>query len=102
MQQTIDFMPLDGSSARLRSHVVGPVIVISGFGADSQLAPSGGWLGEVVILLSKLIGIWDIFALMIIFVVVWVLIRTVSPIIALPLGLLFDLSIPLQYQSELC
>jgi hypothetical protein len=43
---------------------------------DSQLAPSGGWLGEVVILLSKLIGIWDIFALMIIFVVVWVLIRT--------------------------
>lgn len=62
--------------------------------------PSGGWLGEGVVLISELCGIWDIFVLMTFFVVAWVVIRTTSCEVSVVLGLIFDLSIPLQYQSE--
>lgn len=66
-----------------------------------QLIPSGGWLGEGVILLSDLLGLWDIFVLMVFFVVFWVIMRTAGCEISLALGLVFDLGIPLQYSSEL-
>ena len=51
-------------------------------------------------LLSDLLGLWDIFVLMMFFVVFWVVIRTAIPEIAFPLGLVFDLGVPLQYQSK--
>jgi hypothetical protein len=90
-------MPFDEHSAQLRHHVVSVWIPT---GPDKQLAQSGGWLGEVTILFSDLIGLWDIFALMTIFVIAWILIRTVAPVVSMPLGLMFDLSIPMQYQSR--
>ena len=51
-------------------------------------------------LVSDLLGLWDIFVLMALFVVVWVVIRTTSCEISMVLGMVFDLGIPLQYQSE--
>jgi hypothetical protein len=57
-------------------------------------------LGEGVIILSDLVGLWDIFVLMAFFVVFWVIMRTASGEISIVLGKVFDLGIPLQYQSQ--
>lgn len=62
--------------------------------------PNAGWLGEGVTILADLLGVWDIFVLMAFFVVFWVIIRTTSCEVSFVLGMLFDLGIPLQYQSE--
>ena len=68
--------------------------------AHSQLQPSGGWLGEVVIVVSDLLGVWDIFVLSVIFILSWVLIRTSWMETSICFGLVFDLGIPLQYVCE--
>ena len=50
--------------------------------------------------MADLLGLWDVFVLMALFVVVWVVVRTTSCEISMTLGMIFDLGIPLQYQSE--
>ncbi|ORX37380.1 hypothetical protein BD324DRAFT_445709 [Kockovaella imperatae] len=67
---------------------------------DEVLALSGGWLGEGVILISDLLGVWDIFVLSAIFVLSWVIMRTAMKEITLCIGLVFDLGIPLQYVCD--
>ncbi|OCF41539.1 hypothetical protein I317_04647 [Kwoniella heveanensis CBS 569] len=67
---------------------------------ERWLAPSGGWLAELVILISDLTGIWDIVILSGVFVCAWIVIRTSPMEIALILGLGFDVTIPLQYQND--
>ncbi|WVF70274.1 hypothetical protein IAT40_005063 [Kwoniella sp. CBS 6097] len=67
---------------------------------ERWLAPSGGWLAELVILISDLTGIWDIVILSGVFVCAWIVIRTSPMEIALILGLGFDMTIPLQYQND--
>ncbi|WWC86848.1 uncharacterized protein L201_001727 [Kwoniella dendrophila CBS 6074] len=67
---------------------------------EKWLAPSGGWLAEIVILLSDTTGIWDIIILSGIFVGTWIILRTSPMEIALILGFGFDLVIPLQYYNS--
>ena len=62
--------------------------------------PSGGWLGEGIILISDLTGAWDIFVFMALFVVFWIIIRTTYMEISFALGCAFDIGIPLQYSSQ--
>lgn len=56
-------------------------------------------MGEATVFISDLFGLWDIFVLMTIFVISWIIVRIVAPVMSIPLGLIFDLSIPMQYQS---
>jgi hypothetical protein len=65
-----------------------------------QLVPSGGWLGDVVTLLSTYTGIWDAFLLVILFIVSWVVLRTSPVEVSLVLSHVFDLTIPLQHHCE--
>ncbi|GFZ47324.1 hypothetical protein JCM24511_05067 [Saitozyma sp. JCM 24511] len=61
------------------------------------LVPSGGWLGDVVALLSSYTGIWVAFFLIILFISAWVVLRTSPVEVALVLSHVFDLTIPLQH-----
>jgi hypothetical protein len=63
----------------------------------TQLVPSGGWLGDVVTLLSSYTGIWDVFLLTILFISAWVVLRTSPVEVSLVLSHVFDLTIPLQH-----
>ena len=65
-----------------------------------QLATSGGWVGEGTILVSDLLGVWDIFVLCVLFILSWVIMRTAYMEISFMLGLVYDLGIPLQYVCE--
>ncbi|OCF58047.1 hypothetical protein L486_04075 [Kwoniella mangroviensis CBS 10435] len=67
---------------------------------EQWLAPSGGWLSELVVTLSDLTGIWDIIILSGVFVGSWIILRTSPMEISLILGFGFDLAIPLQYQND--
>ncbi|WWC99173.1 hypothetical protein V866_006068 [Kwoniella sp. B9012] len=67
---------------------------------EQWLAPSGGWLSEIIMTLSDLTGIWDITILSGVFVGSWIILRTSPMEISLILGLAFDLAIPLQYQND--
>jgi hypothetical protein len=53
-----------------------------------------------VILISNVLGIWDLLILFVMFVVYWIVLRTSSPEISMILGYGFDLTIPLQYHSK--
>ncbi|WWD17677.1 hypothetical protein CI109_102118 [Kwoniella shandongensis] len=67
---------------------------------EKWLAPSGGWLAELTIALSDLTGVWDLLILSAIFVASWIIIRTSPMEIGGILGLIFDLTIPLQYSND--
>ncbi|KAL7419402.1 hypothetical protein Q5752_006240 [Cryptotrichosporon argae] len=62
------------------------------------LVTSGGWLGTLTVLLADAAGIWDVLVLAAVFVLAWIVLRTSSALIAMILGLAFDVTIPLQYQ----
>ncbi len=62
-----------------------------------QLIPSGGWFGDLVILLSALSGVWDISITAALVVLAYIGLRTTYTEITVVLGALFDLIIPLQY-----
>jgi hypothetical protein len=67
--------------------------------ADSQLAPSGGWLASVAIGISLKSGIYEYTILAIIFMISFIILRTASCETAMVLALAYDLVIPFQYQS---
>ncbi|OWZ28568.1 hypothetical protein C358_06418 [Cryptococcus neoformans MW-RSA852] len=67
---------------------------------ESWLAPSGGWLSEITIIVSDVTGVWDIIVLSGFFVAGWIVIRTSPMEISMILALAFDLAIPLQYQNN--
>ncbi|WVR06042.1 hypothetical protein IAU60_003070 [Kwoniella sp. DSM 27419] len=62
------------------------------------LHTSGGWLGNLVIALSDLTGLWELVWLVILFVVSWVILRSGQVEVTLILGHVYDLTIPLQHQ----
>ena len=62
-----------------------------------QIVPSGGWLADVVPLVSDAVAVWDVFVLSAIFVASWVVLRVSDSLTSLILGLGFDLTIPLQH-----
>jgi hypothetical protein len=66
----------------------------------SQLIESGGWLGDLIPMISNLTGIWDIFLLVFIWVIGWVVIREIHPLPSMVMALVFDVSIPLQHQRK--
>ncbi|WWC69004.1 uncharacterized protein I206_102940 [Kwoniella pini CBS 10737] len=67
---------------------------------EQWLAPSGGWLGEIVMIISDSTGVWDLIISSGIFVGSWIILRTSPMEISLILALGFDLSIPLQYYND--
>ncbi|WWC58802.1 uncharacterized protein I303_101346 [Kwoniella dejecticola CBS 10117] len=67
---------------------------------EQWLAPSGGWLAEIVIIMSDSTGIWDLIILSGVFVGSWIILRTSPMEISLILALAFDLTIPLQYHND--
>jgi hypothetical protein len=62
--------------------------------------PSGGWLYDLVTLISSLTGLWDLFILAAVFIIAWTTLRTSDILVSLILARVFDLSIPLQHQRE--
>ena len=62
-----------------------------------QIVVSGGWLADIVPLLSDALRIWDIFILSALFIASWVILRISDPLTSLILGLTFDATIPLQH-----
>ncbi|ODN77964.1 hypothetical protein L202_05057 [Cryptococcus amylolentus CBS 6039] len=67
---------------------------------EKWLAPSGGWLGELVIFISDLAGVWDVIIIAGVFVCAWIVVRTSPMEISMVLALVFDLTIPLQYYNN--
>ncbi|TYJ54837.1 hypothetical protein B9479_004508 [Cryptococcus floricola] len=67
---------------------------------EKWLAPSGGWLGELVIFISDLTGVWDVIIIAGVFVCAWIVVRTSPMEISMVLALVFDLTIPLQYYNN--
>ncbi|WVQ77022.1 hypothetical protein IAR50_006701 [Cryptococcus sp. DSM 104548] len=67
---------------------------------EKWLAPSGGWLGELVIFISDLTGVWDVIIIASVFVCAWIVMRTSPMEISMVLALGFDLTIPLQYYNN--
>ncbi|KAK8866116.1 hypothetical protein IAR55_001267 [Kwoniella newhampshirensis] len=67
---------------------------------EKWLVPSGGWLAELTITLSGTTGVWDLLILSAFFIASWIIIRTSPMEIGGILGLLFDLTIPLQYSND--
>ena len=68
--------------------------------AHDQIVPSGGWLADIVPLISDASAIWDVFVLAAIFVASWVVLRVSDSLTSFILGLGFDLTIPLQHYRE--
>ncbi|KAK6905911.1 hypothetical protein I203_106746 [Kwoniella mangroviensis CBS 8507] len=64
------------------------------------LFTSGGWLGNFLITLSDMSGIWEFTFLSILFVISWTLLRISQVEITLILGKVFDLVIPLQHKFD--
>jgi hypothetical protein len=88
---------LEGLSVKVRDEMVSQSAKQN---AHSQLFTSGGWLGELVPLISDALGIWDTFILGALFIFAWVILRVSDPLTSLILGLTFDVTIPLQHQRE--
>ena len=65
-----------------------------------QLIPSGGWLGTLTVICADRTGMWEVSSFMVLFLNIWIIIRTTTVEIAMILGFLFDFVIPLQYTSE--
>ncbi|WWC99889.1 hypothetical protein V866_006798 [Kwoniella sp. B9012] len=64
------------------------------------LYTSGGWLGNLLITLSNMSGIWEFTFLSILFVISWTVLRISQDEITLILGKVFDLVIPLQHKFD--
>ncbi|WWC58784.1 uncharacterized protein I303_101328 [Kwoniella dejecticola CBS 10117] len=65
-----------------------------------MLYTSGGWLGDLLMTLTDLTGIWEFNFLAILFVMSWTVLRTGQVEITLTLGHVYDLIIPLQHQFD--
>ncbi|WWC66211.1 uncharacterized protein I206_100112 [Kwoniella pini CBS 10737] len=65
-----------------------------------MLYTSGGWLGDLLITLTDLTGIWEFTFLIILFIISWIILRISQIEITLILGHIFDLIIPLQHQID--
>ncbi|WWD09612.1 hypothetical protein V865_007740 [Kwoniella europaea PYCC6329] len=64
------------------------------------LYTSGGWLGNLLITLSDMSGIWEFTFLSILFVISWTVLRISQVEITLILGKVLDLVIPLQHKFD--
>jgi hypothetical protein len=69
--------------------------------ADIELLPSGGWLGEMTVVISEVSGMSDILIFWGLGTLSWIILRTSYSEISIILALGFDLVIPMQYHSEL-
>ncbi|OCF41856.1 hypothetical protein I317_04366 [Kwoniella heveanensis CBS 569] len=63
-----------------------------------MLFMSGGWMGDLIMTLSDITGVWEFAWLAILFVASWTVLRISQVEITLLLGHIFDLTIPLQHQ----
>ncbi|ORX37381.1 hypothetical protein BD324DRAFT_650978 [Kockovaella imperatae] len=62
------------------------------------LAVSGGWLGELVPIISVFLSFWDIFVLAFLFIPCWIILRVSDSLTSMILGFTSDVTIPLQNQ----
>ncbi|WVQ97606.1 hypothetical protein IAU59_004720 [Kwoniella sp. CBS 9459] len=62
-----------------------------------MLFTSGGWMGDLIMTLSDITGVWELAWLAILFVASWTVLRISQVEITLILGHIYDLTIPLQY-----
>ncbi|WVW82517.1 hypothetical protein I302_104528 [Kwoniella bestiolae CBS 10118] len=65
-----------------------------------MLYTSGGWLGDLLITLTDVTGIWEFTFLSILFVASWTIMRINQVEITLILGKVYDLVIPLQHKFD--
>ena len=57
-------------------------------------------MGELIINVSELLGMWDVSLVTLLFVITWAVLRNTGVEIAMILAYAFDLAVPLQYHSE--